>query len=80
MPSSRSTPPLLKLPPTYTPQLDPRANLKRYAGRVLDRLVGYTWWLFVALGAGSVVVGVFNFFIGFCAWSWWKSPSSGTSV
>jgi len=72
------TPPLLRLPSAYTPTPDPRATLKRYTGRTLDRIIGYIWWLLTLVGAGSTVVGIFNFFLGFAAWRWWKGP--GVSV
>ncbi|OAX37211.1 DNase I-like protein [Rhizopogon vinicolor AM-OR11-026] len=68
------TPPLLRLPSAYTPSPDPRATLKRYAGRLLDRVIGYTWWLLTLVGAGSTVVGIFNFFLGLAAWRWWRAP------
>ena len=41
-------------------------------GRSLDRIIGMVWWLFTLLGAGSSVVGLFNFFLGLGAWTWWK--------
>ncbi|KAJ6623479.1 skeletal muscle/kidney enriched inositol 5-phosphatase [Mycena sp. CBHHK59/15] len=68
-----ATPPMLRLPARYTPVPDPRATLKRYTGRTLDRVIGSIWWLFTLLGAGSVVVGVFNFVLGLGAWGWWRS-------
>ena len=67
-------PPLLRLPSAYTPTPDPRATFKRYTGRTFDRIIGYIWWLFVLVGAGSAVVGIFNFFLGLAAWRWWKAP------
>ncbi|KAI3600008.1 inositol polyphosphate phosphatase [Moniliophthora roreri] len=75
-------PPLLQLPSTYQPKPDPNANVKRYTGRVLDRIVGIIWWFFAIIGAGSAVVGLFNFVVGMSAWTWWKSssPSSSSSV
>jgi hypothetical protein len=72
------TPPLLRLPSAYTPTPDPRATLKRYTGRTLDRIIGYIWWLLTLVGAGSTVVGIFNFFLGLAAWRWWKGP--GVSI
>ncbi|KAJ8079130.1 hypothetical protein PM082_013418 [Marasmius tenuissimus] len=71
-----STPPLIRLPSTYVPRRDPRANLKRYAGKILDRTVGILWWLLTIIGAGSAVVGIFNFVIGLGAWGWWNRSSS----
>ena len=68
-----STPPIIRLPTHYSPTPDPRATLKRYLGRTLDRVVGICWYILVLLGAGSGVVGIFNFFLGIGAWTWWKS-------
>ncbi|KAJ7343307.1 Endonuclease/exonuclease/phosphatase [Mycena albidolilacea] len=67
-----STPPVLRLPAHYTPTPDPRATLKRYTGRILDRAIGRVWWLLTLLGAGSVLVGMFNFVLGLGAWGWWS--------
>ncbi|KAJ3527448.1 hypothetical protein NM688_g8125 [Phlebia brevispora] len=64
IPNTAPTPPVLKLPPTYRPQIDPYATLKRYLGRTLDRLIGYCWWLLYALGAGSAIYGIGNFILG----------------
>ncbi|KDR81754.1 hypothetical protein GALMADRAFT_60237 [Galerina marginata CBS 339.88] len=64
--------PTLRLPTTYAPTPDPLASVKRYTGRVLDRIIGIIWWLFTLLGAGSSLVGIFNFFLGLGAWTWWK--------
>lgn len=71
-------PPTLRLPATFAPTPDPLADIKRYTGRVLDRIVGYAWSLLVLIGVGSTVVGVFNCFFGYAAWSWWKKASSST--
>ncbi|KAJ7775091.1 inositol polyphosphate phosphatase [Mycena metata] len=71
--SPSSTPPVLRLPAHYTPTPDPHATRKRYTGRVLDRLVGRVWWLLTVLGAGSALVGMFNFVLGLGAWGWWRS-------
>jgi hypothetical protein len=38
----------------------------------LDRIIGIIWWLFTLLGAGSSIIGVFNFFLTLGAWRWWK--------
>ncbi|KAH8106784.1 Endonuclease/exonuclease/phosphatase [Cristinia sonorae] len=65
-------PPLLRLPSYCTPRIDRHATLKKYTGRSLDRLIGYTWWLLSILGAGSAVVGFGNFILGFGVWSWFK--------
>ncbi|KIJ69041.1 hypothetical protein HYDPIDRAFT_164716 [Hydnomerulius pinastri MD-312] len=82
---SHQSPPLLHLPPSFAPTPDPRTSLKKYTGRTLDRIIGYTWWLLTFAGAGSAVVGVFNFFFSYAAWRWWmgwawKSGAAGGSV
>jgi hypothetical protein len=77
---STKPPPVLRLPENCTPSPDRYANLKRYSGRMLDRLVGYTWWLLTLIGAGSAAVGLFNLALGVGAWSWWKSSSRPSSV
>ncbi|KAG0699660.1 inositol polyphosphate phosphatase [Suillus ampliporus] len=69
------TPPMLRLPSAYMPTPDPYGTLKRYTGRTLDRIVGYIWWLLTLVGAGSAIVGIFNFFLGLAAWRWWKVPA-----
>ncbi|KAI6132129.1 inositol polyphosphate phosphatase [Pisolithus croceorrhizus] len=69
-------PPTLTLPSAYIPAPDPLATLKRYIGRMLDRIIGYIWAFLTLIGAGSTVVGVFNFFCGYAAWQWWwKTPT-----
>ncbi|KAG2158265.1 inositol polyphosphate phosphatase [Suillus bovinus] len=68
-------PPMIQLPSSYTPTLDLHATLKRYTGRTLDRIIGSIWWLLTVVGAGSAVVGIFNFFLGLTAWRWWKVPA-----
>ncbi|KAF9469211.1 Endonuclease/exonuclease/phosphatase [Collybia nuda] len=76
-------PPTIRLPSHYKPLPDSRATLKRYLGRSLDRIVGICWYALVLLGAGSGVVGVFNFVLGLGAWTWWKSsifPQGGPPV
>ncbi|KAJ7709723.1 Endonuclease/exonuclease/phosphatase [Mycena rosella] len=70
---SAATPPILRLPARYAPAPDPHATRKRYAGRALDRVIGRVWWLFALLGAGSALVGIFNFVLGLGAWGWWRS-------
>lgn len=73
--------PTLKLPSAYVPTPDPLATLKRYIGRMLDRIIGYIWALLTLLGAGSAVVGIFNFFCGYAAWRWWwKTPTAVAPV
>ncbi|CAA7271570.1 unnamed protein product [Cyclocybe aegerita] len=69
--------PKLSLPPSYKPTPDPRAVLKRYVGCVLDRVIGIFWWLLTLLGAGSGIVGIFNFILGLGAWTLWRiKPAS----
>ena len=65
--------PLLSLPPGFTPRPDPFTGIKKYTGRVLDRIIGFVWWLLVVVGVGHAAVGVGNFVLGFGAWTWWKS-------
>ncbi|KAF8163447.1 inositol polyphosphate phosphatase [Crassisporium funariophilum] len=72
--------PILRLPLDYSPSPDPRATLKRYTGRVLDRVIGIVWWLLTLLGAGSAVFGVLNFFLGLGAWTWWRIKPAGGDV
>ncbi|KAI6028661.1 inositol polyphosphate phosphatase [Pisolithus orientalis] len=73
--------PVLQLPSTYIPTPDPLATLKRYIGRILDRIIGYIWAFFTIIGAGSAVVGIFNLFCGYVAWMWWwKTPAAMTPV
>ncbi|KAF8892481.1 inositol polyphosphate phosphatase [Infundibulicybe gibba] len=75
-PTPLTTIPHIRLPPHYTPTHDPRATFKRCAGRVLDRSIGIVWWLFTLIGAGSVLVGAVNFFLGMGALRWWGSSAS----
>ena len=79
--SSNNAPPLLRLPSNFKPQPDRWAKVKRYRGRCLDRVVGYIWWFLTFFGAGSTVVGIFNFILGLGMWRWWRteSPTSGIS-
>ena len=79
-PTASTSPPLLRLPETYTPTPAPYATLTRAIGRVADRLVGYVWWFLHLLGAGNAVVGIFNFFVGIGALSWWKKENGRLSV
>jgi len=72
--------PLLRLPPGFKHAADPYANLKRYTGRILDRFIGYIWWFLSLIGAGSAIVGTFNFLLGLGAWRWWSSTRSTPSV
>ncbi|KAF9013963.1 inositol polyphosphate phosphatase [Cyathus striatus] len=72
-PTTSASLPTLQLPSDFRPIPDSLANGKRYMGRTLDRIIGLTWWVLTILGAGSGLVGIFNFVIGIGAWSWWKS-------
>ncbi|CAK5277383.1 unnamed protein product [Mycena citricolor] len=77
--SHRDSAPLIRLPDSYLPMPDSAANRKRYTGRVIDRIVGRIWWLLTILGAGSAVVGIFNFIIGLGAWGWWRTLKTQTT-
>lgn len=70
--SPSSTPPTIRLPTRYRPQPDPWANVKKYTGRTLDRIIGYAWWLLHLLLPGPAFIGI----LGFGIWNWlrWKSP------
>ena len=65
--------PMIRLPSNYKPRPDPYAFIKRYIGRALDRVIGAVWCLFTLVGAGSSIIGLFNFFLGLGAWVWWKN-------
>lgn len=67
--NTNQTIPLLRLPPTYTPRPDPYANLKKYTGRTLDRIIGYAWWLLIIVGSGPGLLGMFS--IGIWSWLRW---------
>ncbi|KAJ4487749.1 inositol polyphosphate phosphatase [Lentinula aciculospora] len=73
---SLGTIPTIALPDFYTPKPDSLATLKRYTGHTLDRIVGVCWWLLTLFGAGSAVVGIFNFIVGATAYKWWKTSRS----
>ena len=64
---------MIQLPSDYKPRPDPYAIVKRYTGRALDRLIGAVWCLFTLVGAGSSIIGLFNFVLGLGAWVWWKN-------
>ncbi|TFK30074.1 skeletal muscle/kidney enriched inositol 5-phosphatase [Coprinopsis marcescibilis] len=80
--ASSSSVPTIRLPASYKPIPDPRANLKKYTGRTLDRVIGIIWWLLTLLGAGSGIFGMVNFFIGLGALTWWNKGAqvSGNDV
>ena len=71
--STTSTVPVIRLPEGYRPTPDPWANLKKYSGRVLDRIIGYTWWLLTLLGAGHLALGIANLVLSFGVWRLWRS-------
>lgn len=69
---------MLSLPHYFTPKPDPFAFLKKYIGRMLDRIIGFVWSALVFIGAGYTVVGICNFVLGLGAWTWWRSkPGNG---
>ena len=70
---------MIRLPRNYKPRPDPYAIIKRYTGRVLDRVIGVVWCLFT-LGVGSSIIGLFNLFLGLGAWVWWKNNRARMDV
>ncbi|XP_006457995.1 hypothetical protein AGABI2DRAFT_216100 [Agaricus bisporus var. bisporus H97] len=73
--------PQLQLPASFQPRPDPYALLKKYTGRCFDRIIGLIWWTLTLLGAGSGIVGLFNFTIGLGVWNLFKNgPSARNSV
>lgn len=73
VPSSGDCVPLLSLPLGFTPRPDPFARIKKYTGRVIDRTIGFVWWLLFIVGVGHATVGIGNVIVGFGTWTWWKS-------
>lgn len=72
--------PLLSLPHNFTPKPIPFVSLKKYIGRMLDRIIGFVWSALVFIGAGYTVVGICNFFLGLGAWTWLRSkPGNGSA-
>ncbi|KAG8794031.1 hypothetical protein FRC17_008344 [Serendipita sp. 399] len=69
-----ATAPLLSSPPQYTN--DPLWVWKRYIGKVLGWIVGWTWAIFWFVGAGNAVVGVFGSLLGMMGLAWWKNPKA----
>ena len=70
--------PLLSLPHYFTPKPVPFVSLKKYIGRMLDRIIGFVWSALVLIGAGYTVVGICNFVLGLGAWTWLRSkPGNG---
>ena len=83
LPSPASTPttvPILRLPEGYHPIPDRWTALKKYSGRTLDRIVGYTWWLLTVLGAGSALFGLGNLLLSLGAWRWWQARAEEQDV
>ena len=72
--------PVIRLPEGYRPTPDPWANVKKYTGRTLDRIIGYTWWLLTMLGAGSAIFGLGNVFLSLGAYRWWRMRSAEQEV
>ncbi|KAK7693783.1 hypothetical protein QCA50_003355 [Cerrena zonata] len=70
LPNTDQIIPLLRLPPTYSPRPDSYANLKKYTGRTLDRIIGYTWWLFTLISSGPGLLGMLS--IGLFSWLRWR--------
>ncbi|KAH9945900.1 Endonuclease/exonuclease/phosphatase [Epithele typhae] len=68
--------PVIRLPAGYHLVPDRFALLKKYSGRVLDRVVGYTWWLLTVLGAGSALLGLGNLFFSLGLWRWWSTRTN----
>ncbi|KAI0301999.1 inositol polyphosphate phosphatase [Russula brevipes] len=78
-PQFENTIPLLSLPHYFTPKRDRLAWIKKYIGRLLDRIIGFAWWALVLIGAGHTAVGICNFILGIGAWTWWRSkPGNGS--
>jgi hypothetical protein len=75
-----NTIPLLSLPHHFTPKPDPFAGIKKYTGRILDRIIGFVWSVLVFIGAGYTVVGICNFVLGLGAWTWWRSKPGNNSA
>ncbi len=72
--------PLLSLPHYFTPKPVPFASLKKYIGRMLDRIIGFVWSALVFIGAGYTVVGICNFVLGLGAWTWLRSKRGNGSA
>ena len=77
---SDNTIPLLSLPDDFTPKPDPFTNIKKYTGRMFDRIIGLLWSTLVFIGAGYTVFGVCNFVLGLGAWTWWRSKPGNVST
>lgn len=72
-----STSPKLALPLSFKPKLDKYWIIKRYVGRLIDRIVGLTWSLMWLLGFGNAAFGIGNFLFGLIAWRWWNATGAG---
>ncbi|KAF8506357.1 inositol polyphosphate phosphatase [Hysterangium stoloniferum] len=62
--------PLLRHSSQFKP--DAYANLKRYTGKVVGRIIGVIWFVFVLLGFGNAALGVSNVIFGTGALAWWR--------
>jgi len=76
--------PSLKRHPLYSqvlPKPDPYYAPKRYLGKFLGWILGWTWFAFVKLGGGfDGRFGVMNFLLGLIAWRWWNQGKSGVAL
>ena len=71
VPSVASTTiPLLSHPPQYSP--DPYAAWKRYTGKILGRILGFFWCIFVMFGLGNAAFGIANTLLSIGAMTWWR--------
>ncbi|KAF8643824.1 hypothetical protein AX16_008842 [Volvariella volvacea WC 439] len=77
IPSSAPGPiiPTIRLPPNHNIRPDGFANIKKYTGRVIGRVIGIFWWLLTVIGVGSSALGTFNLLLGLGAWKWWRARS-----
>lgn len=64
------TVPILNLPLSYSPTIDPRWRLKRYTGRTLDRIIGLLWSLIWVVGLGNPLLGISNVVLALGAWTY----------
>ena len=59
---------LLSHPPQYSP--DPYAAWKQYTGKILCRILGFFWCIFVMLGLGNAAFGFANTLLSIGAMTW----------